>query len=86
MFITLEESAEILGISPATLRRWVKQKRIQKYTGRYNSKEVYNLVKTYLDIECQSCSKFWVSKKVTKPQRCIQCRSTKIRIINENRH
>jgi len=41
-YVTIKEAAEILGISPMTLRRWDKKGKLKASRHPFNSYRIYN--------------------------------------------
>jgi len=41
-YVTIKEAAEILGVSPMTLRRWDKSGKLKVSRHRFNNYRVYN--------------------------------------------
>ena len=44
-YITIKEAAEILGVSPMTLRRWDKNGKLKAFRHPFNNYRVYNRYK-----------------------------------------
>ena len=41
-YITIKDAAEILGVSPMTLRRWDKNGKLKASRHRFNNYRIYN--------------------------------------------
>lgn len=40
-YLTIKDAAELLGLSPNTIRNWEKQKRIKTYKAPWNPRRLY---------------------------------------------
>jgi len=77
--LNLAEASGLLGITPATLKSWVKTGRVKEHPTpsgypTYKKDEILAVKETFMVCKCPVCLHTWIKKSLGAPKYCLLCK------------